>query len=82
MPFLRSGHTLKEKGIQHYNQRAWHSATLMLQQAADMLQNADDAASLGSVWYYQGRVAQAMHGTATAKAYFLKPIRSIRACIW
>lgn len=63
---------LKEKGIQHYNQRAWHSAALMLQQAADMLQNADDAASLGSVWYYQGRVAQAMHGTATAKAYFLK----------
>ena len=63
---------LKEKGIQHYNQRAWHSAALMLQQAAAMLQNADDAASLGSVWYYQGRVAQAMHGTATAKAYFLK----------
>lgn len=63
---------LKEKGIQYYNQRAWHSAALMLQQAAAMLQNADDAASLGSVWYYQGRVAQAMHGTATAKAYFLK----------
>lgn len=63
---------LKEKGIQHYNQHAWHSAALMLQQAAAMLQNADDAASLGSVWYYQSRVAQAMHGTATAKAYFLK----------